>query len=88
MPVGVEHQYGAADAGLKVLLGGVPVEIPFEQRLCLLDETVVDGSDGDDVVLDAEVVRQLHGIVDRVYGRPGGWHEDAGDMVLAQGLRS
>ena len=27
VPVGVEHQDGAADAGLEILLGGVPVEV-------------------------------------------------------------
>ena len=56
VPVGVEHQDGAADAGLEILLGGVPVEVPLEERLGLLHEPVVDGADGDDVVFDSEIV--------------------------------
>ena len=34
--VGVEHQDGAADAGLEIFLGGVPVKVPLEERLGLL----------------------------------------------------
>ena len=86
MPVGVEHQDGAADAGLEILLGGVPVEVPLEERLGLLHEPVVDGADGDDVVFDSEIVGQGHRVIDGVDGGPGGGHEDAGDIVLAQGL--
>ena len=50
MPVGVNHQDGTADAGLEILLGGVPVEVSLEKGLGLFHEPVVYGADGDDVV--------------------------------------
>ena len=58
----------------------------LEERLGLLHEPVVDGADGDDVVFDSEIVGQGHRVIDGVDGGPGGGHEDAGDIVLAQGL--
>lgn len=41
---------------------------------------------GDDVVFYSKIIREGYCVIDGVDCGPGGWHEDACDIVLAQGL--